>query len=114
MGISLFARSTIRQRPDPVKRASFKPGFIVTDAGGIDSLPLPRLSQRVSDALIAASRTLADRLRPLAFSTASHVYLPLDYAREPHEAYLKRFGGGMKRVVFLGMNPGSCVPFLQN
>ena len=60
----------------------------------------------MSDALIAASRTLADRLRPLTFSKASHVYLPLDYAREPHEAYLKRFGGGKKRVVFLGMNPG--------
>lgn len=61
---------------------------------------------RVSDALIAASRTLAERLRPLSFSTASHVYLPLDYAREPHELYLSRFGGGKKRVVFLGMNPG--------
>lgn len=66
----------------------------------------PRLIRRVSDALIAASRQLADRLRPLSFSTASHVYLPLDYAREPHELYLSRFGGGTKRVVFLGMNPG--------
>ena len=60
----------------------------------------------MSDALIAASRALADRLRPLSFSTASHVYLPLDYARGPHELYLRRFGGGKKRVVFLGMNPG--------
>jgi single-strand selective monofunctional uracil DNA glycosylase len=106
VGVSLFARSTISLWPEPVKRASFKSAFIVSDAGGIDSLPLPRLSRRVSDALIAASRTLADRLRPLTFSTASHVYLPLDYAREPHEADLKRFGGGKKRVVFLGMNPG--------
>jgi single-strand selective monofunctional uracil DNA glycosylase len=60
----------------------------------------------VSDALIAASRSLADRLRPLSFSTISHVYLPLDYARAPHELYLSRFGGGKKRVIFLGMNPG--------
>lgn len=60
----------------------------------------------VSDSLIAASRVLADRLRPLVFSTASYVYLPPDYAREPHELYLRRFGGGEKRVVFLGMNPG--------
>nr|WP_226895272.1 uracil-DNA glycosylase family protein [Luteolibacter marinus] len=45
-------------------------------------------------------------MRPLEFTKSSHVYLPLDYAREPHEAYLKRFGGGPKRVVFLGMNPG--------
>ena len=56
--------------------------------------------------LIAASRKLADRLRPLAFTKASHVYLPLDYAREPHEEYLRRYGSSPKRVIFLGMNPG--------
>jgi len=60
----------------------------------------------VTEPLIAASRHLADRLRPLSFSKASYVYLPLDYAREPHELYLRRFGTGRKRVVFLGMNPG--------
>lgn len=64
------------------------------------------MSGHVSEPLIAASRRLADRLRPLQFSKASHVYLPLDYAREPHELYLRRFGTGRKRVVFLGMNPG--------
>ena len=56
--------------------------------------------------LIAASRRLADRLRPLAFTKAAYTYLPLDYARDPHEEYLRRFGSGKKRVVFLGMNPG--------
>lgn len=56
--------------------------------------------------LIHASRRLADWLRPLEFSKASYTYLPLDYAREPHEFYLRRFGTGRKRVVFLGMNPG--------
>lgn len=60
----------------------------------------------MSEPLIAASRRLADRLRPLAFSKASYTYLPLDYAREPHELYLSRFGAGRKKVVFLGMNPG--------
>ncbi|BCX47160.1 single-strand selective monofunctional uracil DNA glycosylase [Haloferula helveola] len=56
--------------------------------------------------MIEISRALTERLRPLSFSTASHVYLPTDYARKPHEAYLKRFGKGPKRVLFLGMNPG--------
>lgn len=60
----------------------------------------------MSRRLIDASRELGDALRPLRFSTASHVYLPTDYARRTHEAYLKRFGGGRKRVLFLGMNPG--------
>lgn len=57
--------------------------------------------------LVAASRHLADQLRPLRFSApADRVYLPLDYAREAHEEYLTRFGKGPKRVLFLGMNPG--------
>ena len=46
----------------------------------------------------------ADQLR---FSPpVTHVYNPLAYAWEPHVAYLQRYGGGRKRVVFLGMNPG--------
>jgi single-strand selective monofunctional uracil DNA glycosylase len=57
--------------------------------------------------LIAISRTLAadvDKLRfaaPIAF-----VYNPLVYARGPHEAYLKKFSGGQKEGLFVGMNPG--------
>lgn len=57
--------------------------------------------------LIESSRELAAALRELEFaSPVAHVYLPLDYARNPHETYLKRFGGGRKRVLLLGMNPG--------
>jgi single-strand selective monofunctional uracil DNA glycosylase len=36
----------------------------------------------------------------------THVYNPLAYAWAAHEKYLQKFGGGKKRVVFLGMNPG--------
>jgi single-strand selective monofunctional uracil DNA glycosylase len=36
----------------------------------------------------------------------THVYNPLVYAWAPHEAYLLKFGGTRKRVVFVGMNPG--------
>ena len=56
--------------------------------------------------LVELSRELTAALKPLCFSKASHVYLPTDYARKPHEAYLRRFGKGRKRVLFLGMNPG--------
>jgi len=57
--------------------------------------------------LVAIARDLAaavDRLRfgpPVAI-----VYNPLDYAWEAHAEYLRRYGAGRKRVVFLGMNPG--------
>lgn len=60
----------------------------------------------MSRALIQASRDLGDSLRDLAFSRAACTYLPTDYARRPHETYLRRFGKGPKRVLFLGMNPG--------
>jgi single-strand selective monofunctional uracil DNA glycosylase len=59
------------------------------------------------DALIAAARLLSRALSPLRFALpVTHVYQPLVYAWPLHQAYLDRFGGPGKRVVFLGMNPG--------
>jgi single-strand selective monofunctional uracil DNA glycosylase len=60
----------------------------------------------VSHPLIDASRALTERLRPLTFARPACVYLPTDYARDPHEAYLDKFGRGRKRTLLLGMNPG--------
>jgi len=60
-----------------------------------------------SDMLTDAARALSRELAQMHFSPpVSHVYNPLDYAWDVHEAYLRRFGAGRKRVVFLGMNPG--------
>ncbi|MGE9271508.1 MAG: uracil-DNA glycosylase family protein [Verrucomicrobiales bacterium] len=56
--------------------------------------------------LIEISRELTARLAPLRFAKPACVYLPTDYARVPHESYLRRFGKGRKRVLMLGMNPG--------
>lgn len=57
--------------------------------------------------LITAARDLSAALAPLTFAPpVTHVYNPLEYAWAPHEAYLRRYGEGNKRVVFLGMNPG--------
>ena len=36
----------------------------------------------------------------------THVYNPIEYARGPHNSYLKKFGKGPKRYLWLGMNPG--------
>ncbi len=54
--------------------------------------------------ITAALRREVDALRFGAPTT--HVYDPLDYAREPHARYLERWGGGPKQVVLVGMNPG--------
>jgi single-strand selective monofunctional uracil DNA glycosylase len=57
--------------------------------------------------LIGAARRLEQALSRLQFDPpVSHVYNPLEYAWTTHEAYLRRFACGRKRVVFLGMNPG--------
>jgi single-strand selective monofunctional uracil DNA glycosylase len=57
--------------------------------------------------LVAAARQLRQDLAGCSFGApVSHLYRPLDYAWEPHRRYLERFGGGRKRVLFLGMNPG--------
>ncbi len=57
--------------------------------------------------LVEAAHELAARTGKLKFGPpVAYVYCPLDYAWRAHEAYLRRHGGGEKRVVFLGMNPG--------
>jgi len=58
-------------------------------------------------ALITAARQLSTAVDAMRFGPpVSHVYNPLDYAWNIHEAYLRRYGEGRKRAIFLGMNPG--------
>jgi single-strand selective monofunctional uracil DNA glycosylase len=60
-----------------------------------------------SDEMIAAARRLSAGVGKLKFAPpVTHVYNPLVYAWTGHEMYLRRFGDGSKRVLFLGMNPG--------
>jgi single-strand selective monofunctional uracil DNA glycosylase len=60
-----------------------------------------------AEQLIAAAHDLAAKVAPMRFAAPiTHVYNPLEYAWAPHEEYLRRFGDGDKRVIFVGMNPG--------
>jgi single-strand selective monofunctional uracil DNA glycosylase len=57
--------------------------------------------------LLAVSSKLSARVEELEFPSVPFVYNPLVYAREPHEAYLERWGEKAPReLVLLGMNPG--------
>jgi len=61
----------------------------------------------VSEELIESARRLRDAVGKLRFAPpVSHVYNPLEYAWPAHEAYLRRYAGAGKRILFLGMNPG--------
>ena len=37
---------------------------------------------------------------------ADYVYNPSEYAKDPHDDYLRKYASGQKRVLLLGMNPG--------
>ncbi|HEX5418521.1 MAG TPA: uracil-DNA glycosylase family protein [Gammaproteobacteria bacterium] len=67
----------------------------------------PRSEAGASE-LVRIDRELAARLEPLSFAPpVCCTYNPLVYAREPHEAYLNRYGAAAPREVLLvGMNPG--------
>src|SRR5687767_10840650 len=57
--------------------------------------------------LVAITEELRDAVDRLKFAApVTHVYNPLAYAWEVHQAYLTRYGVGDRPVVLLGMNPG--------
>jgi single-strand selective monofunctional uracil DNA glycosylase len=57
--------------------------------------------------LLAEADALSRALATLRFGgLITHIYNPLEYAREPYRDYLEKFARTRKRVVFLGMNPG--------
>ncbi len=59
------------------------------------------------EALARIDRELAARVDALAFAPpVAYVYDPLDYAREPHDDYLRRWARRGVDAVLLGMNPG--------
>ena len=65
----------------------------MTSAGKLELL-------RIADALV-------QNLKSLRFGPpVTHVYNPLEYAREPYRRYVERFGSASRDVVLVGMNPG--------
>jgi single-strand selective monofunctional uracil DNA glycosylase len=64
-------------------------------------------SELIRDQLVQVALRLRSAVEALAFAApVTYVYNPLAYAWEMHTTYLARFGCGVKRVLFLGMNPG--------
>jgi len=57
--------------------------------------------------ILKHSKHLRSDVNKLTFAPpVTHVYNPLDYAWAMHKAFISRYGGGRKRVLMLGMNPG--------
>ena len=50
---------------------------------------------------------LLEELHPLNFGPpVTHVYNPIEYARNAYTLYLRRYAGRPKEIVLIGMNPG--------
>ncbi len=57
--------------------------------------------------LLSATRVLSDSVGAMFFGPpVTHIYNPLVYAEKPHELYVTKYGGGVKKVLMIGMNPG--------
>ncbi len=64
-------------------------------------------NQGVRKKLVGAAKRLRKDVDRLSFADpVTHVYNPLDYAWNSHEAYLRLANDTGVRTVFLGMNPG--------
>jgi len=61
----------------------------------------------MASTLPAIGKDLARAVAALRFAApVTHVYNPLEYAWSPHAEYLRRYGTGRKKTLWLGMNPG--------
>jgi single-strand selective monofunctional uracil DNA glycosylase len=68
---------------------------------------MPHIMASTIDSLLAEGRQLADTCNQLQFSgKVWAVYNAFDYAWPGYEAYVRRFGNGSKKTLYLGMNPG--------
>jgi single-strand selective monofunctional uracil DNA glycosylase len=61
----------------------------------------------IAERLLRAARKLRLETGRLAFAPpVAYVYEPLDYAWRPFARFVRSYGNSVKRVLFLGMNPG--------
>ncbi|XP_078544369.1 single-strand selective monofunctional uracil DNA glycosylase [Lissotriton helveticus] len=61
----------------------------------------------VGDRFLQTELELNVRLKELSFQEpVQYIYNPLEYAWDPHQAYVRKYCKSQKEVLFLGMNPG--------
>lgn len=65
------------------------------------------MNAQADHSLLQVARNLAVEVHGLCFDApVTHVYNPLEYAWQPHSAYLQRYGSAPREILLLGMNPG--------
>lgn len=61
----------------------------------------------ISKQLLDIEGRMCKELEGIDFGgSITHIYNPLDYASDTHSHYVGCYGNSVKRIMFLGMNPG--------
>eukprot|EP00475_Leptophrys_vorax_P036372 TRINITY_DN6139_c0_g3_i2.p1 TRINITY_DN6139_c0_g3~~TRINITY_DN6139_c0_g3_i2.p1 ORF type:complete len:385 (+),score=118.45 TRINITY_DN6139_c0_g3_i2:154-1155(+) len=71
----------------------------------------PTATTATASKLMEIAMTLTHQLKSLAFkgtvkNRVTHVYNPLEYAWEPHAAYINKYASASPKMMLIGMNPG--------
>lgn len=65
------------------------------------------ISTSISDRLLSTEQELCTKLLGVTFpSSIQYIYNPLEYAFETHAMYVRKYCTGVKKILFVGMNPG--------
>lgn len=65
------------------------------------------ISTSISDRLLSIEQELCTKLLDVTFpSSIQYIYNPLEYAFETHAMYVRKYCTGVKKILFVGMNPG--------
>jgi len=65
------------------------------------------ISASISDRLLSIEQVLCTKLLDIIFpSSIQYIYNPLEYASETHAMYVRKYCTGIKKILFVGMNPG--------
>ncbi|XP_012233576.1 single-strand selective monofunctional uracil DNA glycosylase [Linepithema humile] len=65
------------------------------------------VSTSISDKLLSIEQKLCAKLQNITFpSSVQYIYNPLEYAFETHAMYVRKYCTGVKKILFVGMNPG--------
>lgn len=63
---------------------------------------------KVSEQIISLQKELTKNLKALNLISeqVKYMYNPLEYASEPNENFIKKYCTSLKKILFVGMNPG--------
>ncbi|XP_071942073.1 single-strand selective monofunctional uracil DNA glycosylase-like [Antedon mediterranea] len=76
-------------------------------SGDSNSHKVKATEKCISEEFLDIMNTLCEKLSLLEFiDPVQYIYNPLEYAKETHECYVKKYCNSEKKVLFLGMNPG--------